>query len=113
MVPFIYFVTYHVLKIYIDEWMGGWMDGSELFCDVYFSKTSLYIIIIAFGPRRRRFKVSFDEKKKQKCKGPLWKYIKNAEDLMKYMLTGMSVCRIFTETSGFPGLLATFILTDG
>ena len=27
--------------------------------------------------------------------------------------TGMSLCCFFTETSGFPGLLATFILTDG
>ena len=29
------------------------------------------------------------------------------------MLTGMSVSCLFTKTSGFPGLLATFILTDG
>ena len=37
---------------------------------------------------------------------------KNAGVLKKYMLTGMSVSCLFTKTSGFPGLLATFILTD-
>ena len=38
---------------------------------------------------------------------------KNAGVLKKYMLTGMSVSCLFTKTSGFPGLLATFILTGG
>ena len=32
---------------------------------------------------------------------------------MKYMLTGVSLCGLFSKTSGFPGLLATFILKEG
>ena len=58
-------------EISTDGWMGGWMDGSvgrsvggwmdrNFFCGfVYFSKTTLYIILIVPRPLRRRFKVSF------------------------------------------------------
>ena len=47
-----------------DGWMDGWMDGWDgwvgllFFCFTYFSKTTLYIILIVFGPPRRRFEVS-------------------------------------------------------
>ena len=50
--------------ILTDGWMDGWMDGWDgwvgllFFCFTYFSKTTLYIILIVFGPPRRRFEVS-------------------------------------------------------
>ena len=45
----------------------------NIFCGVYFSKTTLYIILIVSGPLRRRFKVSFVKKfniMKRREKGP-------------------------------------------
>ena len=52
----------------MDGWMdrsvSWWMDGwiRVFFFGVYFSKTTLYIILIISGPLRRRFKVSFVKK---------------------------------------------------
>ena len=47
--------------ILTDGWMDGMGDGWVgllFFCFTYFSKTTLYIILIVFGPPRRRFEIS-------------------------------------------------------
>ena len=68
--------------IFIDGWMGdgwvmdGWMDGWVgllFFCFTYFSKTTLYIILIVFGPPRRRFEVSSVKKLVKKNKNKFFK----------------------------------------
>ena len=51
----------------MDGWMDGWV-GLIFFGFGYFSKTTLYIILIVFGPPRRRFEVSFVKKLKKNKK---------------------------------------------
>ena len=57
----------------MDGWMGdGWV-GLLFFCFTYFSKTTLYIILIVFGPPRRRFEVSSVKKLVKKNKNKFFK----------------------------------------
>ena len=58
----------------MDGWMGwmGWV-GLLFFCFTYFSKTTLYIILIIFGPPRRRFEVSSVKKLVKKNKNKFFK----------------------------------------
>ena len=44
-----------------DGWMDGWV-GLIFFGFGYISKTSLYMVLIVFGPPRRHFKVSLVKK---------------------------------------------------
>ena len=55
----------------MDGWMG-WV-GLLFFCFTYFSKTTLYIILIIFGPPRRRFEVSSVKKLVKKNKNKFFK----------------------------------------
>ena len=51
------------------RWVGGWMVGSDLyFLDFGYLSKTMYIILIVFGPPRRRFEVSSVKKLKKNKK---------------------------------------------